>query len=169
MASLSLSMTMGIRTPPRTVQVIAFGYMEARSSWLNTRFVVALEYPRPIPFPWDFGAQIQYAHPLGIDTARCIGCTERTRNIRVHAITAEILANLVHNQYVTGIHQDSGHVGKCLFEKGAALSPLCPLPGPPLSYRSHQRHFLSSATANSTGAFSMMLLSKHRPHTLPCL
>ena len=31
------------------------GYMEARSSWSNTRFVVALEYPRPIPFPWVSG------------------------------------------------------------------------------------------------------------------
>ena len=41
--SLSLSITIGMRTPPSTVQVIAFGYMDARSSWSNTRLVVALE------------------------------------------------------------------------------------------------------------------------------
>ena len=66
-ASLSLSMTIGIRTPPRTVHVIAFGYIDAKSNLLNTLFVVALEYPSPIPFPCVSGLKskthtVSYTH-----------------------------------------------------------------------------------------------------------
>ena len=85
--------------------------------------------------------QIQHHHPLGLDAAGGGVGAEGARNIGVHAVAAEVFADLVHHQYVALIHQNAGHVGKRLFQQ----------------FGFHRLNVLSSHGGNLTGLLKGIL------------
>ena len=61
--------------------------------------------------------QIQGNHTLCLDSAICIRSRETSGNIRIHAVTADILSHLIDNQHVAAVKQDARHVALGTQEK----------------------------------------------------